>query len=198
VEKEVDDEDVVIAAKLHGHLSAGVALGIRMGQIGLKRLKLSKGDKRLFAVVETSLCLADGIQASTGCTPGHASLHIEDFGKLAACLARSDTKTGVRIVLKHDVQSPSVKDWMMRKAKLNHQMEEELVKELLHLDESFFLIEEVIIEPFYKFDNSEIVHCSRCKEPLTESKAVKRRGKTLCKACSNMKYYTEKPIFSNR
>lgn len=190
IKKQKDnEEDVELAAKLHGHFSAGVALGIRMGQIGLKRLGLSRGDKRLFAVVETSLCLADGIQASTGCTPGHASLHIVDFGKLAVCLARSDTKIGFRIALKRDVQSPLVEGWMMRKAKLNHEMEEELAKELLRLDESFFTIEEVRIEPFYEYDNSEIVQCSRCKELLTESKAVKREEEILCKACSDLRYY---------
>ncbi len=199
VEEQTDyEKDIELAARLHGHFSAGVALGVRMGQIGLKRLGLSRGDKRLFAVVETSLCLADGIQASTGCTPGHASLHVEDFGKLAVCLARSDTKIGVRIVLKRDVQSPLVEGWMMRKAKLNHEMEEELAKELLRLDESFFNIEEVMIEPFYEYDSSEIVQCSKCKELLTESKAVNREGETICKACSNMRYYIRMRALSEK
>ena len=134
------EDFVKLAAKLHGHLSPGVALGIKMGQIGLKRLGLPKGDKRLFAVVETTLCLADGVQASTGCTQGHASLRVEDFGKLAVCLARSDTKIGVRIVLKRDVRSSLIEGWMMRKVKLSHDTEEELAKELLRLDESSFLI----------------------------------------------------------
>lgn len=188
------EDSVKLAAKLHGHLSPGVALGIRMGQIGLKRLGLSKGDKRLFAVVETPLCLADGVQASTGCTPGHASLRVEDFGKLAVCLARSDTKVGVRIVLKRDVRSSLVEGWMMRKVKLNHNIEEELAKELLHLNESSFLIEEVVVEPFSEFDESEIIECSKCGELLTRAKAVEKQGEILCKACSGLGYYTRKGL----
>jgi len=184
------EEDVVkLAASLHGHLSPGVALGIRMGEVGLKKLGLPRGDKRLFAVVETTLCLADGVQASTGCTPGHCSLRIEDFGKLAVCLARSDTKTGVRIILK---RAPSllVDDWMMRKRKLSHEEEEELTKELLRLEEVFFRIEEVTVEPFSEFDEGKIIKCEECGELFLESKAVGKQGKAVCKACSGLRYYT--------
>lgn len=193
MEEEMEDF-VKLAAKLHGHLSPGVALGIKMGQIGLKRLGLPKGDKRLFAVVETTLCLADGVQASTGCTQGHASLRVEDFGKLAVCLARSDTKIGVRIVLKRDVRSSLIEGWMMRKVKLSHDTEEELAKELLRLDESSFLIEEVAVEPFFKFDESEIIKCSKCGELLAGAKAVKKQQEILCKACSDLGYYTRKGL----
>lgn len=183
-------KDVVkLATSLHGHLSPGVALGIRMGQVGLKKLGLPRGDKRLFAVAETKLCLADGVQASTGCTLGHYSLRIEDFGKLAVCLARSDTKVGVRVILK-GAPSPLVNDWMMRKKKLTHEEEEELAKELLRLDESSFRIEKVMVEPFSEFDEGEIIECDECGELLVEAKAVRRGGKNLCKACSGLRYYT--------
>lgn len=190
--EEKMEEIVKFAAKLHGHFSPGVALGIRMGQIGLKKLGLPKGDKRLFAVVETTLCLADGIQVSTGCTIGHASLHVEDFGKLAVCLARSDTKRGVRIILKKGLQSPLVEAWMMRKRKLSHETEEELAKELLRLDDSSFIIEEVMVEPFSEFDESEIVACAKCGELLVGTKAVKKQDETLCKACSGLRYYMQR------
>jgi formylmethanofuran dehydrogenase subunit E len=184
-------EDVVkLAASLHGHLSPGVALGIRMGQIGLKKLGLPKGDKRLFAVVETTLCLADGVQASTGCTPGHVSMRVEDFGKLAFCLARSDTKSGVRVILKRHGQSRLINDWMMRKKKIGHGDEEGFAEELLNLDDSSFQVEEVTVEPFSKFDESEIIECEKCGELVAEAKAVRKQGKNLCKACSGLKYYT--------
>jgi len=186
-------KDVVkLATSIHGHLSPGVALGIRMGEVGLKKLGLPRGDKRLFAVVETTLCLADGVQASTGCTLGHCSLRIEDFGKLAVCLARSDTKTGVRMILKRGAPSQLVDDWMMRKRKLSHEEEEELAKELLRLEESFFRIEEVTVDPFSEFDEGEIIECDECGELFTEAKAVRKQGKTICKACSGLRYYTRR------
>ncbi|MBS7647001.1 MAG: FmdE family protein [Candidatus Bathyarchaeia archaeon] len=182
-------DDVKLAEVLHGHFSPGVALGVRMGRIGLKALGLSKGDKRLFAIVETALCLADGVQASTGCTLGHSSLRVEDFGKLAVCIARSDTKEGVRISLKHGSMPPVVEDWVMRKKKFSHDEEEKIAKELLHLDEESFHVEPVSVEPFSKFDEAEIVKCDVCGEWVVETKAIKAEGKTICKACSGARYY---------
>lgn len=183
-------ENVVdLAATLHGHLSPGVTLGIRMSQVGLKRLGLSKGDKRLFAIVETALCLADGVQASTGCTVGRGSIRVEDYGKLAVCLARSDTKEGVRIALKEELVPRSVDEWVMRRRKFSHSEEEEIAKEVLRFDESLFHIEEVIAEPFSVFEEVGVVKCSACGEWVVETKAVKAEGKTLCKACSGARYY---------
>lgn len=138
-------------------------------------------------MVETALCLADGVQASTGCTPGHRSLRIEDFGKLAVCLARSDTKVGVRIILKR-APSQLVDDWMMRK--LGHEEEKELTKELLHLEDVVFRIEEVTVEQFSEFDEGKIIKCEECGELFLESKAVRKQGKAVCKACSGLRYYT--------
>lgn len=183
-------EDVIkLAAALHGHLSPGVALGIRMGQIGLKRLGLSKGDKRLFAVVETTLCLADGVQASTGCTPGHYSLRVEDFGKLTVCLARSDTKEGIRLALKRGPMPSLVDYWIMRKRKFSHDEEREIAREILRLDEALFHIVQVTVESFSEFDEARIVECDMCGEWVVETKTVKAEGKTLCRACSGAAYY---------
>lgn len=183
------EDELRLAETLHGHLSPGVALGFRMGQIGLKRLGLSRGDKRLFAIVETALCLADGVQASTGCTPGHSSLRVEDFGKLAVCVARSDTKEGVRLSLKHGSLPSTVGDWVMRRRKFSHGEEEKVAKEMLSLDEKFFNVERVIVEPLSEFEEAAIVKCDVCGEWVVETKTVKAGGKTLCKACSGARYY---------
>lgn len=182
--------DVIgLAEALHGHLSPGVALGIRMGQIGLKKLGLPRGDKRLFAIVETARCLADGIQASTGCTVGHASLHVENFGKLAACIARSDKREGVRLTLKYNALPPIVMDWVLRRRKFSHKEEEMVSKEILSLDEESFNVEWVSVEPLFKFEETKIVVCEICSELVDEMKTVKVDGKTLCKACGGEKYY---------
>jgi len=180
---------VKLAEMLHGHLSPGVVLGFRMGQIGLEKLGLSRGDKRLFAVVETELCLADGVQASIGCTPGHSSLFVKDFGKLAVCIARSDTKEGVRLSLKHGPLPPMVEEWVMRKRKFSHEEEEKIAKEMLHMDEAFFQIEWVAVEPFSKFEEAGIVKCDMCGEWVVETKTVKAAGRTVCRACNGARYY---------
>ena len=190
------EDEVKLAEMLHGHFSIGVALGVRMGQIGLKKLGLSRGDKRLFAIVETALCLADGVQASTGCTPGHSSLRVEDFGKLAVCIARSDTKEGVRLSLKHESMPPAIEDWVMRRRRFSHGDEEKVANEILLLDEKFFHIERVIVEPFSEFEEAAVVKCDACGEWIVETKTVRAYGKTLCKACSGTRYYQPLKLFS--
>ncbi|MEM2321264.1 MAG: FmdE family protein [Candidatus Bathyarchaeia archaeon] len=183
-------EDIVkLAEALHGHLSPGVALGIQIGQIGLKRLGLSRGDRRIFAVVETSMCLADGVQVSTGCTAGHSSLRVEDFGKLAACIARSDTKEGVRLSLKCDSLPQIVRDWVLRRRKFSHEEEEKVSREILHLDETFFHVERVSVEPFSTFETAAIVKCDLCGEWVVETKTVRVDGRNICKTCGGERYY---------
>ncbi|MEM2465112.1 MAG: FmdE family protein [Candidatus Bathyarchaeia archaeon] len=183
------ENDIELAAALHGHLAPGVALGLRMGWIGLKLLGLKKGDKRLFAIVETPLCLADGIQAATGCTTGHAALRVEDFGKVVACIARSDTKMGVRLTLKQDNLPQNIVDWITRRRRFSHEEEKIVVKEILDLDESSFDVERVFVEPFFNFEISNVIKCDECGEWVLENKVVRVNGRTLCKSCSGARYY---------
>lgn len=185
-------DDVELAEMLHGHLSPGVALGVRMGQIGLKMLGLSRGDRRLFAIVETTLCLADGVQASTGCTAGRSSLRVEDFGKLAVCIARSDIKEGVRISLKMDLLPDALRDWVLRRRKFSHGEEERLSREILYLDVGSFHVERVAVEPFSRFEEAAIVKCDACGEWVVETKTVRVDGGRLCRACGGERYY--KPL----
>ncbi|MEM1556353.1 MAG: FmdE family protein [Candidatus Bathyarchaeia archaeon] len=183
------ENDIELAAALHGHLSPGVALGLKMGWIGLKLLGLKKGDKRLFAIVETPLCLADGIQAATGCTIGHASLRVEDFGKIAACIARSDTKMGVRLSLRQDKLPQNVIDWATRKRKLSHEEEKTIVNEIMGLDEAAFTVERVFVEPFFSFEISNVIKCDECGEWVLENRVIRINGRKLCKSCSRARYY---------
>jgi formylmethanofuran dehydrogenase subunit E len=57
------------SASLHGHLCPRQVLGVRMGHAAVELLGLvvPRADKRLFVLVETDGCFADGISAATGC-----------------------------------------------------------------------------------------------------------------------------------
>ena len=81
-------------AALHNHLCPRQVLGVRMGMYAAELLGLSlpQEDKRLYTFVETDGCFADGVAAATGCTLGHRTLRLMDYGKVAATFA--DTKTG--------------------------------------------------------------------------------------------------------
>src|SRR5213594_5079600 len=62
----------------HGHLGVYVTLGLRMGEIGRRRLGSYKG---LRAAVSSRLeppmlCVVDGVQFSSGCTMGKGNIRV--------------------------------------------------------------------------------------------------------------------------
>ncbi|MCZ7400509.1 MAG: FmdE family protein [Candidatus Methanoperedens sp.] len=157
----MDKKTVNLAIELHGHLAPGIALGLRMSELALSRLNAKKGDKHLIGISETARCLADAMQAATGCTLGHGNACVEDYGKLAITIGDVRTKKGVRVALK-DAQ-------------------------LLTLDSSYFLIQNVEIKKNQSFEKSDIVRCTKCNELIPQSLLI--TGKDYCKACGDRSYY---------
>lgn len=187
--KETDDLELAIM--LHGHLAPGLALGVRMSRVAMEKLGMKKGNRKFVAVSETSRCLADAMQATTGCTMGHANAFIQDYGKLALTLARTDTKEGVRVALRENAHehSPLMRKWMLREGKLTRKEEELLGWELLKLDEGYLEVKRVKINFESAFDNSKIVRCEECNELISKGIAV-IKDKTLCRGCAGAVYYT--------
>ena len=81
----------------HNHLCPRQILGVRIGAAGASALGLEphRADKRLLVILETDGCFADGVEAATGCTIGHRTLRVEDYGKIAATFV--DGKKGTAI-----------------------------------------------------------------------------------------------------
>ncbi len=70
--------DLEALKAFHGHLGVYVTLGLRMGEIGKRRLGAYKG---LSAAVYTRaqppmLCVVDGVQFSSGCTMGKGNIRV--------------------------------------------------------------------------------------------------------------------------
>lgn len=187
----MDKKIIKLAIELHGHLAPGIALGLRMSELALSRLNTKKGDKHLIGISETARCLADAMQAATGCTLGHGSAFVEDYGKLALTLRDVRTKKGVRVALKENANSYSslMNKWMMRLGKLTHEEEEELGIQLLSMDEKYLLIQDVEINKIQNFEKSDIVRCTICGEYIPQSLAAIKNNKVSCKACSGNSYY---------
>ena len=74
----MSDFDILLAkAKdFHGDLCAGIVLGTRMTMIGMRELGMNpmERNRNLIVYVEIDRCIADAIQAITGCSLGHRSL----------------------------------------------------------------------------------------------------------------------------
>jgi formylmethanofuran dehydrogenase subunit E len=86
----------------HGHLCAGIVLGVRMALLGLNRLGIRdpKGEdrKRLIVYVEIDRCATDAIEQVTGCRLSKRTLKFRDWGKMAATFVNLETGRAIRIV----------------------------------------------------------------------------------------------------
>jgi formylmethanofuran dehydrogenase subunit E len=91
------------AAEFHGHLGPFLAIGVRMGQIGLNGVGMPKG-KSLVVTASLPLrvpfsCIIDGLQITTKCTTGNQKLCLIDSAKIKVKFERKDNGRKVIIGL---------------------------------------------------------------------------------------------------
>ena len=77
------------AEEFHGHLGPFVTLGVRMGLIGLRELRVKRNEEKLraTAMLEYSVpfsCVIDGIQVATKCTIGNKKLRLRSSPGITA------------------------------------------------------------------------------------------------------------------
>ena len=132
------------AAKLHGHLGPFLVIGVRMGEIAKRHLKVDQENSRgLQANIKTPLstpfsCVIDGIQATTSCTVGNQKLKIEKSMKeiTARFKLQSSDKT-----VKISVNPKLVKNLTEEMSKGADS--EQLAAKIAHLkEEQLFVLEE--------------------------------------------------------
>jgi formylmethanofuran dehydrogenase subunit E len=82
--------------EFHGHRCPFMPIGYRMGVIGLRELGVERAtDHGMYVFPEIGIghpqtCMADGLQASTGCTYGKMMIERRNFGKIAATIYHQD------------------------------------------------------------------------------------------------------------
>lgn len=79
------------AARFHGHICPGLAIGVSASMIFLGSRERSS-DEEIVAIVENDACGVDGIQSLLGCTFGKGNLKFLDHGK--SVYTFFDRKTG--------------------------------------------------------------------------------------------------------
>jgi formylmethanofuran dehydrogenase subunit E len=91
------------AAEFHGHLGPFLAIGVRIGLIGLK--EIGKHDASQLTI-DLSLplhvpfsCIIDGLQVTTHCTVGNRRLSLRDSDSVQAKFMRENSRIEVTIGL---------------------------------------------------------------------------------------------------
>jgi len=104
--KEQDLNSIVReAADFHGHLGPFLVIGVRMGLIGLRELKTTRGDPKLQAttILKHAVpfsCAIDGIQVTTQCTVGNGKLKLRSKQETVSTEFKLDRERQVTVTLK--------------------------------------------------------------------------------------------------
>ncbi|HEY3313430.1 MAG TPA: FmdE family protein [Anaerolineales bacterium] len=179
------------SSRHHSHLCPRQILGVRLGLMGMHSLQLEPncGSKRLLVITETDGCFVDGLSAATGCTVGHRTLRVEDYGKTAATFV--DTKTGraLRVAPNIDIRKRAYRFVANEPRHYFVQMQAYRVMP----DAEMFSVREVALKvPVEQIVShpGKRVECSLCGEEIMNEREIRQNGLSLCLACARGGYYT--------
>ena len=176
---------------LHDHLCPRQVLGVRMGMYAaaLLNLALPQSDKRLFTFVETDGCFADGVMAATGCSLGHRTMRLIDYGKAAATFIDTVSERAVRIAphplarTRAGHYAPDVDShW---RAQLEAYQFMPFGELLQARDVELTISLKAIIS-----EHGLRVTCAQCGEEIINQRQVEVGGQLLCRSCAGESYWT--------
>jgi formylmethanofuran dehydrogenase subunit E len=184
-----------ISSARHRHLCPRQVLGVRIGLAGASALGLEtyRTDKRLLVILETDGCFADGIEAATGCTVGHRTLRVADYGKIAATFVDTRTETAVRVAPQLDIRVQS-RCFAPEESK---QYFAQLVGYQRMPVEQLLTVQTVTLTTSARWLVSRAgvrVNCSMCGEEIINEREVIQDGQILCQACAGPAYYAAESL----
>ena len=178
------------SAKDHNHLCPRQILGVRIGLAGMKALGFTEPPtkKQLLIISEADGCFVDGVSAAAGCTVGHRTLRVEDYGKAAATFVDTRTGRAVRVAPRLDLRdqacifAPEETRHYFAQMQVYQTMPEE---EMLTIQDVLLKtsIEQIISRPGLR------VNCDVCGEEIMNEREILRDGMILCCTCAGSGYY---------
>jgi formylmethanofuran dehydrogenase subunit E len=179
-----------ISTARHSHLCPRQVLGARIGLAGTRVLGLEtpRRDKRLLVILETDGCFADGVEAATGCTVGHRTLRVEDYGKVAATFVDVKTGQAVRIAPALDVRQRA---YSYAPEEKRHYFAQLAAYPVMPDDELLSIQEVYLASPVEALVSRAgvRVNCDSCGEEIINEREVIRDRSTLCRTCAGQGYY---------
>lgn len=181
---------LALSSARHQHLCPRQILGARIGLAGgaALGLPLPRTDKRLLVILETDGCFADGVEAATGCTVGHRTLRVADYGKVAATLIDAKTEQAIRIAPQLDVRE---KAYLYAPHEPRHYFAQLHAYQMMP-DAELLTIQAVTLTTPVKAIVSRAgvrVNCAVCGEEIINERELLVGGQSLCQACAGSGYY---------
>jgi len=176
--------------KRHSHLCPRLVLGVRMALVGAQALGLAipRQDKNLLVIAETDGCFLDGLEVTAGVSPGHRTLRIEDYGKVAATFVDVRTGAAVRLAPRPDVRLRA-RDYAPDE---NRHYFAQLTGYQIMPGEALFSITSVVLStPVVDLISRAGVRtsCVGCGEEIINEREIVVDGAVYCRACWGPAYY---------
>jgi len=178
------------SAALHRHLCPRQVLGVRLGMFAgeLLNLNLPQTDKRLYAIVETDGCAADGIAVATHCWVGRRTMRVEDYGKVAATFVDTTSGEAIRIAPRNGVRELA----RAYASEARNKWETQLLGYQRMPAADLFSVQSVQlktpIEQIVSRAGKKVI-CDFCGEEILNEREIVREGATLCRACAGEGYF---------
>lgn len=174
----------------HDHLCPRQILGVRIGLAGMQAVGFTEppAKKQLLVISETDGCFVDGITAATGCTVGHRTLRVEDYGKVAITCVNVNTAYAVRVAPRLDVRERALAFLAYESRPYFAQLQAYQTMP----DEAMLTLQEVVLNTAIKEIVSRPgirVNCAICGEEIMNERAVRSNGLSLCASCAGLGYY---------
>lgn len=183
-----------LSSRNHSHLCPRQILGVRIGLAGMKTFGFHEPPtkKQLLVITETDGCFVDGIIAATGCTIGHRTLRVVDYGKAAATFVDTITGQAVRVVPVLDIRE---KAYTFSPDEPRHYFAQMRAYQIMPDEEMLTFTAVALNTPIEWIISRPGVHvnCYVCGEEIMNEREVYRDKHTLCHACAGEKYYQTSP-----
>ena len=188
------DELLKQTAALHHHLCPRQVLGVRMGMFAGDWLgvDLPQADKRVFVFMETDGCACDGVAVASGARVGRRTMHMLDFGKVAATFADTASGAAVRIHPHPASRSRAIAAAADASDRWHAQLwgyqrlpaEQVLVAEPVGLT--------IDLASLISRDGVRTT-CVECGEEISNEREEIQGGRILCRACAGQIYHESPP-----
>jgi formylmethanofuran dehydrogenase subunit E len=172
-------------AQLHRVLCPRQVLGVRIALFGCRYLEVPfpQHDKRTLILSEIDGCFADGLSVVSGCSVGHRTLRLVDFGKIAATLVDTQSDRAVRVWPRADVRlaacayaGDETGRWHAQRVGYARMPDAEMLS-----------VRSVAVPPELEGlrgpCNTRAV-CVRCGEEVFQARQVVIAGDAVCRACA--------------
>jgi formylmethanofuran dehydrogenase subunit E len=178
------------AGKLHSHLCPRLVLGVRMALAGALALGLEipRQDKGLLVIAETDGCFLDGLAVTAGVSPGHRTLRIEDYGKVAATFVDVQTGAATRLAPRPDVR---VRARDYAPGETRHYFAQLAGYQIMPDHELFSMTPVVLSTPVTDLISRAGVRttCVVCGEEIINEREIVVDGMAYCRSCWGQTYY---------